>query len=331
MADLAVVVENLGKTFPVEKRWRDLVLRPFHHDTLIALEQVSLAVPTGELLVLLGPNGAGKSTLIKVLATLLRPSTGRATVLGHDVVAAEGQVRACLGYITSEERSFYWRLTGRDNLRFFAVLQNLPAGAQERRIGELLDLVGLAEAADRRFMEYSTGMKCRLAIARGLLTNPPLLLMDESTRSLDPHSAAHLRSFVRNSMVKQGGRTVIYATHNLYEAEEIADRVAILHLGRLRLYDTLEAARNRCWGTRPYTLTLDRLPASWQRWAGPDTGVFSWRLVPGQGHCLLEVELASDNGAIAGVVSRLVRSGCRLYACAPRERTLQDVFSEVTT
>ena len=330
MGEPAVVTENLGKSFPVDKRYRDLLVRPFSHQTFTALEGVDLQAYRGELLVLLGPNGAGKSTLMKVFATLLRPNIGRATVFGMDVVAEEARVRPCLGYITSEERSFYWRLSGRENLRFFAVLHDLPHREIDPRINELLELVGLSEAADRRFRQYSTGMKCRLAIARGLLTNPPLLLMDESTRSLDPDSAAHIRSFIRHTMVEQGGRTVIYATHNLYEAEEIADRVAILHQGRLRLCDTLGAVKSRYWNTRPYTLTLDRLPAGWERLAGEAGYLSSWRAAPCEGLIRLEVELVSENGVIAHLVGELVRGGCRLYACTPRERSLHEVFTEVT-
>jgi len=331
MADMAVQTWDLVKSFPIEKRYRDLLLHPFRHSRFTALRGVSLAAPCGELLVLLGPNGAGKSTLIKVLATLVRPDSGRAEVFGRDVVRCEAEVRAGLGYITSEERSFYWRLSGRENLRFFAVLQNIPRRQVDRRIGEMLDLVGLADAADRRFMEYSTGMKCRLAIARGLLTNPPLLLMDESTRSLDPDSAAHIRSFIRNSMVKESGRTVVYATHNLYEAEEIADRVAILQQGEVKLCDTLAAVKQRYWETRPYTLRLDRLPHGWEQTAPALPYLDSWQCFAEGASCRLEVELVSENGAIAELVRSLVRDGCRLYACMPRERSLQEVFTEVTS
>ncbi len=332
MADPAVVVHELTKTFPVEKRYRDLLLHPLRKSLFTALEKVSLSAPAGRLLVLLGPNGAGKSTLIKVLATLVRPNAGWATVFGLDVVRREADVRACMGYITSEERSFYWRLSGRENLRFFATLQGMRPPQRERRVAELIDLVGLADAADRCFRDYSTGMKCRLAIARGLLTNPQLLLMDESTRSLDPDSAAHIRSFVRHEMVEQGGRTVVYATHNLYEAAEIADQVAILHQGQVRLCDTLDAIRHRYLATRPYTLVLDRLPGDWRHPASPLPEVASWQAGPQpDGLTRLEVELASENGAISHLVERLVHGGCRLYACTPRERTLQEVFTEVTT
>jgi ABC-2 type transport system ATP-binding protein len=191
-------------------------------------------VREGEVLGLLGPNGAGKSTLIKILCTLILPTEGEAYVNGYDVVKDSGGVRESLGFITTDERSFYWRLTGRENLQFFAALHNMRSNNARRKVEELLDVVHLKNRADELFLNYSAGMKQRMAIARGLLNDPKVLFMDEPTRSLDPGAAKNLRDFIKEHIVTEQGKTVFICTHQLDEAEQLCDRVAILDEGRIK-------------------------------------------------------------------------------------------------
>lgn len=235
----AIEVKGLRKQFPVTKRYRDLLLHPFRSKLLTALDGLDLQVGEGELFVLLGPNGAGKTTLIKVLTTLLLPTQGEAWVNGYEVTKNPGKVRSSVGYCIGSERSFYWRLTGRQNLRFFSTLNNLNPRQAKSKIEEVLQLVDLEESADRMLMTYSTGMKQLMGVARALLTDPEILFVDEPTKSLDPLAADRVRRFIKERLVGHGGKTVFVATHNLGEAEELADRIAIICRGRIKASGSL--------------------------------------------------------------------------------------------
>jgi len=200
-----------------------------------AVDQVSFEVAEGEIFGLLGPNGAGKTTLIKILATLVLPDGGRAVAGGHDVARDPARAKRAVGYAVGEERSFYWRLTGRENLEFFAALYGLRGAARAGRIAGLLGLVGLEASADLRFNAYSTGMRQMLAFARALLADASILLVDEPTRSLDPLAADRIRSFLRAELAGKQGKTVLWATHDLGEAADFADDIAVISRGRIRL------------------------------------------------------------------------------------------------
>lgn len=202
-------------------------------DQTHALGGVDLEVRAGELVTILGPNGAGKTTLLKILATLIAPSAGQVIMEGEDVTAHPARARARIGYVQPDERSFFWRLTCRANLRFFAELEGFTGGAIGERIREVAALVGLSDQLDRDFMDLSTGQRQRMAIARGLLPDPPLLLFDEATRSLDPGRAARLRRVIRDVLVDRAGKAVLFATHDLEEARALSDRVVLMAKGRV--------------------------------------------------------------------------------------------------
>lgn len=195
------------------------------------LDGVDLEVRAGELHVLIGENGAGKSTIIRLLATTLDPDAGVVRVAGHDVVESPRAVRAAVGLCLADERSWTFPLTGRQNLEFFACLYGLSRGAARARVVELLGEVGLDEAADRPFNEYSTGMRLRLSIARALIHRPPVLLLDEPTRSLDPTSTAEFEQVMRD--LAATGRTLLVVTHDM-EAASQGDAVSLLADGRVR-------------------------------------------------------------------------------------------------
>ena len=211
------------------------------------LRDVSLAIESGTATGLLGPNGAGKTTLLRILAATVSPDRGTVTILGHDAVGHPYRVRRRIGFALAEERSFYWRLTARQNLRFFAALADIERRATLRRIEEVAALMVLEAELDKPFRDLSTGMRQRMALARALLHDPQVLLVDEPTRGLDPGAAQRTRRFIRHQLVEQMGKTVLLATHNLEEARQVADRVAFLKNGILV-------------AEGPATETLNRVP-----------------------------------------------------------------------
>jgi ABC-2 type transport system ATP-binding protein len=197
----------------------------------VALDGIDLAIPPGELFGLLGPNGAGKTTTVKILTTLLLPTSGTARVLGRDVVTATNGVRRSIGFVFGGERGLYWRLSGYDNLRYFADLYRIPPQVSKRRIAELLEVLGLAGREHDKVEGYSRGMKQRLHLARGLLNDPDVLFLDEPTIGLDPVGARDLRVLIRG--LADRGKTVFLTTHYMFEADAICDRVAVIKKGRI--------------------------------------------------------------------------------------------------
>jgi ABC-2 type transport system ATP-binding protein len=200
--------------------------------SVVALAGVDLQIRAGEIVALLGPNGAGKSTLLRVLGTAVLPDEGSASVMGHDVRAEPAAVRRSIGLVLGDERSWYWRLTGRHNLEFFAAMHGMRRHAAALRAIDLLDQVDLLDAADRLFAGYSSGMRTRLSLARALIAEPPVLLLDEPTRNLDPVAAHSFREMVTR-LAEERGTAVLFATHDLHEAAEIATHVVGLASGRV--------------------------------------------------------------------------------------------------
>ncbi len=233
-------IQGLTKRFAVRRSWGEFLRRPFDRPLQTALADVSLSVAKGEFFGLLGPNGAGKTTLFKTLAGLILPDAGTASVGGLDVVRDRTGVRDLLTPVIPDERSVYWRLSARENLRLFAALQKLPPTLATHRITELLEAVGLADTGHKMAGQFSSGMKQRLLIARALLARPRVLLLDEPTRSLDPLSAKEFRRFLRDDIAGRQGCTVLLATHIAEEALELCDRLAVLHRGTLRATGTVE-------------------------------------------------------------------------------------------
>ncbi|HVY40159.1 MAG TPA: ABC transporter ATP-binding protein [Polyangia bacterium] len=229
----AIVVEELGKTFHSPPGLRELLRGRLHGRPLVALAGVSFTVAAGEIACIMGPNGAGKSTLVRILGGLLLPSAGRARVADIDAGAGTTEFRRRVAFIVGDERSFHYRVTGRGNLMYFAALHGVAGAAARRKVDELLARVGLSAAADRGYREYSRGMRQRLAIARGLLGDPDVLLLDEPTLGLDPRGARDLRAFLRDEIVRGSGRTAIVCSNDPTEARAMADRVLFLTGGRL--------------------------------------------------------------------------------------------------
>lgn len=197
-----------------------------------ALNGLDLDVAPGEVLAMLGQNGAGKSTLLRVLGTTVLPDEGSAYVGGHDVLTDAANARRSTGLVLGDERSWYWRLTGRANLEFFGALYGFRRRERRERATELLELVQLSSVADRRFDGYSSGMRARLSIARALMARPSVLLLDEPTSTLDPVMATDSREFIL-SIARKENSAVLWVTHDLHEAAVIADRILVVAAGRI--------------------------------------------------------------------------------------------------
>ena len=242
---LAVEVRGLTKVFEKGRRtiWQRLRREPDRRERFVAVNGIDLAVERGEIFGVLGPNGAGKTTTLRMLATLLEPTSGTARVLGIDVQARPREVRARLGAMLSGERSLYWKLTARENLEYFAALYHVPPKGTRARIDAALAAVMLTDRADDYVERYSTGMRQRLALARALLPDPPLVILDEPTVGLDPQAARDLRDRVRE--LKRQGRTVLLTTHYMEEADQLCDRIAIIDHGEIVALDTPAALKRR--------------------------------------------------------------------------------------
>jgi ABC-2 type transport system ATP-binding protein len=232
----AIQVEHLARTFST---YTGVIVRK--RKEIEALKDVSFTIENGELFGLLGPNGAGKTTITKILATILLPTAGTAKVIGFDVVRQYNQIRPRIGIVFGGERGIYWRLSGKDNLQYFADLYGVPPAISRQRIPELLELVGLDDRANERVEGYSRGMKQRLHIARGLINNPEILFLDEPTIGLDPVAARELRLVIRD--LNEAGKTIFLTSHYMYEIDVLCDRVAVVNQGSIITVDTPSALK----------------------------------------------------------------------------------------
>ncbi|HEU5100728.1 MAG TPA: ABC transporter ATP-binding protein [Roseiflexaceae bacterium] len=322
----AIEAHALTKRFRKLQTYRDLVLYPWRRAEHLAVDGVSLRIAPGELFGLLGQNGAGKTTLIKMLCTALLPSSGSASVAGYDVVSQARHVRERIGLVSGEERSFYWRLTGRQNLEFFAALYHVPGRVARQRIDDLLRRVGLSEHADRPFRTYSSGMRQKLGIARGLLSAPRVLFMDEPTRSLDPISAQAMRRLVADYVIGELECTVILATHSMAEAEELCDRLALVQSGRVVAEGTIAQLRAGLRAGVSCELRVrhmqPELPDALRRLGG----ILEVTTKRDDASYLLQIMLREEGPVLARLLREVVESGADIYSCATRQVTLEEIY-----
>jgi ABC-2 type transport system ATP-binding protein len=227
----AIEIQNLTKRYRIRRTFRECLRAPFGSRWTTVVDSVNFEIAQGELFGLLGPNGAGKTTLVKLLSTLVLPTSGTAIVNGWDVTRNIYAVRRSIGYCMDTERSFFFRLTGAQNLEFFAALNDVGARTKER-IAEVTDLLRLGDVIREPFMSYSSGTRQKLGLARALLNDPPVLILDEPTRGMDPAAAEEFRWFIRGSLVDRFRKTILLVTHNMEEAES-CDRVAVMSHGRI--------------------------------------------------------------------------------------------------
>lgn len=292
-----------------------------------AVSGVSFVVARGELYGLLGPNGAGKTTTIKMLITLLLPTSGTARVLGHDVVSDAARVRASIGYVFGGDRGLYDRLSALDNLRYFAELYGVAPREQRRRIQTVLDLVDLADRARERVEGYSRGMRQRLHIARGLLHDPPVLFLDEPTIGVDPVAARDLRTTVAS--LTAAGKTVLLTTHYMVEADLLCDRIGVIAKGRLLAEGTPAQLKAR---------VADRAVVEIEAYGVRADSIEKLRRVPGVAAVslderdqlqLIRVQSATGLELTQTLLARL--DGVRVGRVLAREPTLEDAYIDVVS
>lgn len=241
-----ISVRDVTMCFPIAKRYREWLLHPFRRRRVrTALFDLSLEVEEGDRIAVMGPNGAGKTTLLKLIGGLLLPTRGEVVVDGFSTIHHNSAARKSVGFVLNEERSFFWRLTGVQNLEFFGALDHLWGDDLSNRICELIGLVGLDEAAHQPVEGYSSGMKQRLALARGLIAEPRVLILDEPTRALDPIAAEEMIELILSRIYGDANKTLLIATHRIEEALRLCNKVLVIDKGRVQAFDAIADLRHQ--------------------------------------------------------------------------------------
>jgi ABC-2 type transport system ATP-binding protein len=320
--EIAIQSSNLSKTFDPPRGWRRLARQ---HGTT-AVNDVNLTVQRGELFGLLGPNGAGKTTLVKILCTLIRPTGGSARIAGFSL-SESSQIRQNVGLVVTDERSFYWRLTARQNLNFFATLYGLSGSEADNRTETVLESVDLLSDAERPFSNFSSGMKQRLAIARSLLHLPQILFLDEPSRSLDPVATIRLHNLIIDLMARHD-MTIFLITHDLLEAEKLCDRVAVMNQGQIQVVGRPSTLRRQLQPRQQYSVWVENFDEEAEgaiRLLLPDLTI---------DHSANTIRLlfktGEADGSLTPIVDTLRQSGVRINSIEGHPPSLEEVFAHFT-
>ena len=312
-----ISLQNLSKVY------RTPSIIPWKRQRRIhALREVSFSCPPSRISCLLGPNGAGKTTVLKILSGLVLPDSGEARVFGIPLHRQSLDERSRISLVSPNERSFYWRLTGRQNLEFFAALHGLKGSKRKIRVSEVLSSVELEEESDKPFRLYSGGMKQKLLIARALLSEPEILLLDEPTIHLDPATKTGIHRLIREQLLEEMGGTVLLCTHDLYEAEELSDHLILLNEGKVLAEGTLASLRSRVRQPR-FVIEFERLPRH-----GWDKGL---HLIHAREYGRQLEFSVQDSSVVPDVVTAFISGGGRIINCHTREESLAEVFSRITS
>ncbi len=321
---LAIRTQDLTRIYKIregkgrKKKKRDLV----------ALDRVNLEVRQGELFGLLGPNGAGKTTLIKILTTLLSPTSGRAWVDGLDVERDMAGIRRRINMVSGGETSGYGLLTVQENLWMFSQFYGLDGRTARRRMDELLEMVELTDRRNSKISELSTGLRQKMNIVRGFLTDPHTIFLDEPTLGLDVGAARQVRSFIANWLREQPDRTVLLTTHYMVEADELCDRVAIIDHGRLLACDTPARLKRRLSQEAIYHIRVSPIGEEMAESFRTIGGVRQFTPRFHDGHVHLDFILEEDD-VLTAVVDRISHSSAHILSLDKREPTLEDVFVDL--
>ncbi len=289
-----------------------------------AVDGIDLEVARGELFGLLGPNGAGKTTTVKLLTTLLTPTAGDARVLGFDLVRDAEKIRPRIGFIFGGERGLYWRLSGWDNLAYFATLYHVPPDVQKKRIPELLEMVGLRDRADEKVQGYSRGMKQRLHVARALLHDPELFFLDEPTMGLDPIGARELRQVIRDLQAQN--KTILLTTHYMFEADALCQRIAVINHGKIVALDTPAGLKRFVQDLSVVEVEVFGIPADAQEKIRALDGVSMLSVENREQKQALRVHSRDGAAMVAPLVSALQGMGIQVGNVIVREPTLEDAY-----
>jgi ABC-2 type transport system ATP-binding protein len=324
MPTYAIETKELGRVYKIRGNKKESKIRK----ELVALEEVNLNVERGELFGLLGPNGAGKTTLIKILTTLLAPTSGWARVAGHDVIQNPNLVRPLINMVSGGESSGYGLLTVRENLWMFSQFYGLASKEANERIVELLRMVGLEDRIHTKSSDLSTGLRQKMNIVRGFLTDPAVLFLDEPTLGLDVGASRDVRKLIRGWLDANKSRTLLLTTHYMVEAEELCDRVAIINKGRVLACDTPANLKRNLQRDAIFEIETSRLNGLTRPTIENLSEVRQAVLTEIEGGAKLEIALVEES-ALASVINMLTQRDIKVMRLSKREPTLEDVFMEL--
>ena len=324
MINYAVETKDLGRVYKIRGNKKERQERK----ELVALEDVNLTVERGELFGLLGPNGAGKTTLIKILTTLLAPTSGWARVATHDVNLNPHLVRPRINMVSGGESSGYGLLTVRENLWMFSQFYGMDSKEANERITELLTLVDLQDRMNTKSSDLSTGLRQKMNIVRGFLTDPEVLFLDEPTLGLDVGASRDVRKLIREWMDADTNRSLLLTTHYMVEAEELCDRVAIINKGRVLACDTPANLKRNLQRDAIFDIETSPLNGLNHSIFGEQAEVKKAALTEIEGGARLELILKEES-ALANIINILTQKNIKVKRLSKHEPTLEDVFMEL--
>lgn len=321
-ASLAIETKDLGRIYKLRGNKKEA------RKELVALEGVNLTVERGELFGLLGPNGAGKTTLIKVLTTLLSPTSGWARVAGADVSAQPDLVRPKINMVSGGESSGYGLLTVRENLWMFSQFYGVPSKEANERIVALLEMVGMKDRMHTKSSDLSTGLRQKMNIVRGFLTDPEVLFLDEPTLGLDVGASRDVRKFIIEWLKADKTRTLLLTTHYMVEADELCDRVAIINKGRVLACDTPSALKHRLQKDALFEIETSPLNGLDQQMLVDQPEVTKAAISETETGAKLSLSLVEES-ALARVINLFTQKDVKVMNLSKREPTLEDVFVDL--
>jgi ABC-2 type transport system ATP-binding protein len=321
MPPFAIEAEDLGRIYKIRGTKKEKAIRK----ELVALADVNLKIEQGELFGLLGPNGAGKTTLIKILTTLLAPTSGRARVAGHDVITAPQLVRPLINMVSGGESSGYGLLTVRENLWMFSQFYGVPSKEAYQHIDDLLKRVGIYDRRHTRSSDLSTGLRQKMNIVRGFMTDPQVLFLDEPTLGLDVGASREVRGLIREWLDEDKSRTLLLTTHYMVEADELCDRVAIINQGRVLACDSPSVLKQRLQQDAIFEIDTSPLNGLSVAKLGTMPGIQKVTCQEADGSATLNFILREE-AVLAAVINTLTAANVKIMKLTKHEPTLEDVF-----
>jgi ABC-2 type transport system ATP-binding protein len=316
---VAINTKNLGRIYKIRNNRKE------KFKVLLALENVDLSIKKGELFGLLGPNGAGKTTLIKILTTLLSPTTGIATVAGFDVEKSPDEVRKRINMVSGGETSGYGLLTVRENLWMFAQFYGIESKVANDRIKRLSEIVGISDRLNTKSSDLSTGLRQKMNIIRGFITDPQVLFLDEPTLGLDVGASRDVRTFIKKWMNDNGERTLLLTTHYMVEADELCDRVAIINQGKVLACDTPSNLKKTLQKEAIFNINL---------YAPSGLEINKFKNITGVKNCVLTQKpesttldiILDEDSVLSEIITEISQQSLRILRLEKREPSLEDVF-----
>jgi ABC-2 type transport system ATP-binding protein len=324
MPSLAVETENLGRIYKIRGTKKEKAIRK----ELVALDDINLEIEQGELFGLLGPNGAGKTTLIKILTTLLAPTSGTARVNGYDVISAPQLVRPCINIVSGGETSGYGLLTVRENLWMFSQFYGVPSKEAYHRIDELLKRFGIFDRRHTKSSDLSTGLRQKMNIVRGFMTDPQVLFLDEPTLGLDVGASREVRCLIREWLDEDRSRTLMLTTHYMVEADELCDRIAIINQGRVLACNSPSVLKQHLQEDAIFEIETSPLNGLSAQMIEALPEVRSAKADVNDGGATLSLILVEE-AALAYVINVFTQKNIRILKLSKREPTLEDVFVDL--